>query len=642
MARKKSDPFAQLSWNDLQRWAGSTIVGRGKSYQRQKLVSHLARLDNGGLIAWVDGTHRYATQVTIDEDGLPESVCTCPYEYDCKHGVAVVLEYLEQVKQKKKVPLAAGDDERLKLFDDERWDEGDDEFDEDDEDEDEEDEESTLTPKEKTDIAAFLKNKTKAQLGELIVELAGKFPGLAQELTDRQQLSSGDTKTLVNRLRNDIRKISSEPGWQDYWNHDGYTPDYSAIRKQFERLLEAGHQDQLLSLGAELIDLGIQQVEQSDDDGDTAMEIEDCVPILVRALEASSLSGVDKLAWAVDTVLKDDYDILNAFEDYLERKHAQADWSHLADRLLKRLKQAKSSNGPNDYHWKYARDRLIDWIIYALDQAGRENEVIPLCEAEVSKTGNYIRLVQYLISDKKHEDAERWIQEGIKKTENTEPGIASRLRNSLKEIRSSQKDWAAVAMMQAEEFVRYPSTESYAECQKATKKTKTWPAVRESLLLYLEKGQLPWQHKKWPLGKSSQFKPDKLSAKTFPMLNKLIDIAIKEKQPDRVLFWYDQSLKNNRNWISIGDDRIAVAIEEHAPERAVAIWQTIAEGLINQTKPSAYEQAVRYLRKAEKIMKRCKKLTEWKNYLNDLRNRHVRKKRLIEILDLSDSKPIIG
>ena len=63
MAKKETGPFINLSWDDLRRWAGSKIVSRGRNYQRQNLVSKLAILDDEGLIAWVDGTHRYATRV---------------------------------------------------------------------------------------------------------------------------------------------------------------------------------------------------------------------------------------------------------------------------------------------------------------------------------------------------------------------------------------------------------------------------------------------------------------------------------------------------------------------------------------------------------------------------------------------------
>jgi uncharacterized Zn finger protein len=211
----------------------------------------------------------------------------------------------------------------------------------------------------------------------------------------------------------------------------------------------------------------------------------------------------------------------------------------------------------------------------------------------------------------------------------------------LKEIRTLQKDWVAVATMQTEEFVRYPSRETFLTCEKANAKTKAWLKVREHLLAYLEKGELPWEQKGWPLAKSNQKELDRSRRNIFPMADVLIGIAILEKQPDRVLFWYDQLQKNKRHWLGIGDDKIAVAIQGYAPERSIAIWKTIAEGLINQTKPSAYEQAVNYLRKAEKIVRREKKQAEWHQYLNNLKEKHARKQRFIEILGQSDGSPII-
>jgi uncharacterized Zn finger protein len=636
MAKKKTDSFVNLSWDDLREWAGSKIVSRGRSYQRQNLVSKLALLDNGGLLAWVDGTHRYATQVTIGDDGLPESICTCPYGCDCKHGVAVVLEYLEQIKKNKRVPEAAKNDERLSLFDEDRWD--DDTDDEDDFDYDE----SPLTKKDKPEIAAYLDGKSKTQLTELIYDLAEKFPRMAQELTDRKQLASGNVKSMITRLKKDIREIASEPGWQNYWQHEGYTPDYSEISIKLETLLEAGYPDEVLKLGKELIELGNRQIEESHDEGETATELEECMPVIVKALDQSSIAQADKLAWAVEVVLKDDYDVFNAFDEYLGRRHAKADWNILADRLLKQLEKMERASGKNDFHRNYARDRLSDWVIYALEQAGRDNEVIPLCEVEAQKTGSYTRLVKYLISEKRYTDAERWIQEGVHKTEKELPGIASDLRSRLKEIRTSQKNWVVVATMQAEEFVRYPSEKTFTECQKANAKTKVWPKVREHLLAYLEKGDLPWKQQGWPLAKSNYSKHGRPYRNTFPMTDVLIDIAILEKKPDRVLFWYDQSQKSKRSWVGVGDGKIATAIQEYAPERSVAIWKTIAEGLINQTKPSAYEQAVSYLHKAEKVMKRQKKMPEWRRYLSELREKHARKRRFIEILDKSDGKPIIG
>jgi len=87
--------FIDLTWNDLERWAGKKIVSRGKNYQRQGLVSGLAKTKDNCLIAWVDGTREYATKVQMEKDHAV-SVCTYPYRNNCKHSIAIVLDYLER------------------------------------------------------------------------------------------------------------------------------------------------------------------------------------------------------------------------------------------------------------------------------------------------------------------------------------------------------------------------------------------------------------------------------------------------------------------------------------------------------------------------------------------------------------------
>ena len=114
-----------------------------------------------------------------------------------------------------------------------------------------------------------------------------------------------------------------------------------------------------------------------------------------------------------------------------------------------------------------------------------------------------------------------------------------------------------------------------------------------------------------------------------------------ERKPDQVLRWYDQRPKDRYGWYGFNEAKIAAAVQSHAPQRAVAIWKNMAEGLICQVKPSAYQMAAGYLRKAAKVMTREKKQAEWERYLKELREIHIRKRRLTEILDGLDDKPIV-
>jgi uncharacterized Zn finger protein len=237
MSKKKTlwKQFSALTRSDLEDWAGSRIVGRGRAYQQQGRVSGLSLTQDAPLLAWVDGTTRYATKVIIDEHGVPASICSCPYEIDCKHGVAVVLEYLKWMEENRRVPKAKQGDDRLAILEENALYDG-------------ESGHTENAPAEdmQKEIGLFLKDRTKTQLIELICDLAGQHPEVAEDLIDRKHMISANIEALVTRLREEIRDIGGEPGWQNYWSGDGYTPDYSGIRKKLEMLLEASHADDML------------------------------------------------------------------------------------------------------------------------------------------------------------------------------------------------------------------------------------------------------------------------------------------------------------------------------------------------------------------------------------------------------------
>jgi len=112
-----------------------------------------------------------------------------------------------------------------------------------------------------------------------------------------------------------------------------------------ETLLKTGHADEVLTLGRELVRTGTRQVEESHDEGETAMEIADCMPVIVGALDRSSLDAAEKLIWALDAVLEDQFEVCEAFAEYLHRRHPKSAWHTLADRLLARLNGLKTTKG---------------------------------------------------------------------------------------------------------------------------------------------------------------------------------------------------------------------------------------------------------------------------------------------------------
>lgn len=66
--------------------------------------------------------------------------------------------------------------------------------------------------------------------------------------------------------------------------------------------------------------------------------------------------------------------------------------------------------------YKYKRDNISGWLLTALENAGRDDELLRVYETEARATASYERLVKYLIAERKYEEAERWAREGIEQT----------------------------------------------------------------------------------------------------------------------------------------------------------------------------------------------------------------------------------
>ena len=641
----KRDLFEKISWDDLEQWAGSRVLSRGQDYQRSHRVKELTQTQTGALVAWVHGGQKYATEVDF-EDGELISVCTCPYGNNCKHAVAIVLEYLDHLKKNREVPQITGQDQRvalLKGFADEEDREVDDE-----EEGEEVDTIHLVSPKSGKSIPpnlkGFLEEQTKEQLITLLKDLSERYPSVCEDLQDRQSLSKGSVKRIVAAVRKEIQELSSEPGWRNHWNHEGYTQDYSRVKGRLESLLAKGHADEVVVLGKELLEIGIRQVEMSDDEGEAGVEISSCLDIVFLALPQSSLSPVNQMLWVIDAELKDDYELCNGSEFFWEKERKASDWGVVADKLVVRLAEFKLEKGEDGFSKNYRRDRLSDWIIQALENAGRHEEIIPVCEQEAVKTGSYPRLVDALRKAKRFGEAEQWIFKGIKATQKQWPGIAKRLKDTLREMREKEGDWLKATAFRAEDFIQSSSLPTFQDTKKTAEKAKVWPEVRAAVLRYLEIGKVPQSDPSWPLPETGVKEDRETRKNEFPMTDVLIDIAIEEKRPDDVLKWYDHSRSKKRIFWGGGgyhEDKIAGAVVDLYPDRAIAIWENLAEKQIALTQPKAYETAAVYLRKVHNFLKKLKRESEWKEYLLKLRQANARKSRLMEILNGLEGRRII-
>ena len=633
-----------LSLEDLREWAGSKIYNRGKEYV--SCVSQLSRTEDGTLVAWVSGSDEYATSVKHEGAGDFDSDCTCPYDYwgPCKHAVAVLLAAAEQLKQNRDIPLLDPDDD-LYL---EAFDEDDDWLEEDENDD--QDEESLAGPSKgrSPQLEKLLDDKSRDELQSLLVELALDFPEVSRRLRDRGRLETGQVDQLVRSLRKEIRNLTAEDAWYNPWKHEGNLPDYSHVEEQLEALLDKGHADAVFELGEELWGRGVEQVEQSNDEGDTALAISSCLAIMLRAVPQTSLPPSEQLLWLIEHVLDDEYDLLDGADKVLnDLRYTPEHWREVAAVLevwLKKMEEPKSGR----FSATYRRGRVMTWLRNAYSRSGEAQKVIPLLEEEADRCRSYDLLVNALLETGETDRARNWCIRGYRKTIADAPGIASNLQERLRELAKAEGNFELVATYRAEDFFEQPSETSYIELREAAEKVKVWPAVRKGVLDFLQTGRRPVAGGKrknaWPLPEPEVQKPEvdgKIRLVSFPNREMLIEIAILEQRCDDAVTIYREHAKTRR-WGWGIDEQLAKAVVRSHPDVALSIWQSIAEELIAQVKPKAYIEAARYLRQMHKVYEQTGRLAEWKTLIMTLRVKHKAKRRLMEVLDgLEEDRKLI-
>ena len=638
----------------------------------------------------------------------------------CKHAVAVVAEYLQALADQQVVPVATEDDPRWaklnsdRAQDDDDWDEDEDEASWDDDDEETQPVSQARKPRTPSrpragavnwddKIEQHVREKSQGELADLVWSLVRRFPEIYQEFRERVALQEGDVGRLVAEARREIREVTSETAWQNEWTGEGHIPDYSKIRHRFERLLELGHADEVVSLGREFLVKGMSQISEAHDEGDTAEAFAEGLTVVFQAVINSSLSGPERLLFAIDAELADDYDALGDSTQALFGAPARPeDWSVVADALIRRLKTASGREKPgvDDFSRDYRRDRDTNWIATALENAGRDDELRALYESEARSTGSYERLVKFLMEKKHFEDAERWAREGIAATSAKLPGIATSLAASLGELAQKRKQWDVVAAHAAFRFFSdHPGLSTFDELVKAARKAGVEEPIRAAALHFLETGALPYQvivppsaaatvkgmstrspvkkrgaatrlkpavsspeptaeapvrvqtDPAWPLPLPDYFipflnRPGRHNPAPRPHLEVLLEMALAAKRPDEVLRWFDKMQSAPRgpgyNQGPYGyTDRVAEAVSAAYPERAIAIYTAALNAQLPHAQQSSYESATASLRKLRPLYEALNRASEWTALVASIREKYRNRPRLMDLLDGLEGRSIV-
>ncbi|MDR1282987.1 MAG: SWIM zinc finger family protein [Opitutaceae bacterium] len=646
---------------------------------------------DGGLLARVRGGADYATVVHLDEQGKLRSGCTCPYGSACKHAVAVLLSFLDAIKAGRDVPAADTDDSRLEELQGsigENEEDGEEENEEDGEEEGGEEASDDVEPGEGQKTMANdaidddLAKLTKAALLKLLRELARDSDEVRKILRDKFAARAAPVRPAallskwVADAKRAIRTATTAADFDDYDYGRGYGggagADYNPVRTRFNALLDGGHFDALLALGVDLLVAGTRQIEVTNDEGELAEEIADCMKTVFSALERSTAkTDAQKLLWEQDLRLRDEFSILDGLPGLWKKENFPAPvWSEVAAECSRRLPPVqKNKNAPerDDFERKYKRGSFVRLTADALANAGRVEEELALLRREADVVDCQTELVDRLLALGRTDEAERRCREGIAATLEKAPGIASQLEERLRDLAHKNGNGPLAAAFRAAEFFSHPGLDTYRALRDAAGPTGAWETVRKGVLGWLETGTRP-DHignqprasatpaastsasgENWPLPETGLPAGwGRPSQNTFPDTSLLIRVAIEEKRNDDALTLYSRPrviLRGYGTWeaghVAL---ELAEAIRETHPDAAMQIWQERAEAEIAQTRPAAYETAVRLLGEIKKTCAKQGREHEWRQRLASLREKHRRKSTLMGMLDHLEgaSRKILG
>lgn len=577
----------------LEEWAGEKIFRRGEAYFKKKLAGNLAMTPQGKLLGDVQGARHYIAALYLDENGRLAGKCACPYNGVCKHIVALGLTGQEVLLENKMPPLCQETDFRPE----------------------------ELFPDEAMPLASMgalrknLANLPKEVLVDLLLkacELDNNILLLCAAQADPDKIGF---QIMLNDARKAIAKAAASPDFEDEYSS---AANYAAIAKKLRAIIAAGKAAEALKLAEQVFSSCSSVIETLDHDGEVIGDVAQLSEAAMQALQVIDWPAENKLIWAIKNLLQDGFGYCDVFETFLDEMTDAQAWTK-AQEFLEALRQNISNS--------WIKSRITRLLKLALKKTGQNDELLRIYEAEAQENGRYLQLVNYLLEQKDHANAEKWICKGLKKSRY--PYETTALREKLIDMREKEGNLDAVIALRTELFVDSPKVDEYEACARSAKATGKWEALKPLLIAYLTDGKLPWREKGWPCENKGSIEA---AAKKFPLCRELAELAIHENRPLDALKWHDLQRKNKRSF-GISETRLADAIKDVAPERAFAIWQKEVEKLIGEINSGSYYQAGEYL---EKMLVQAEKLGDknrWLPYLHSLREKHKRKKNFLKVLD---------
>ncbi|MHA1377260.1 MAG: hypothetical protein ACTSRG_02650 [Candidatus Helarchaeota archaeon] len=348
-----------ITEDEMKQQFGETTFIRGVGYFKNKYVETGVKKGNK-LFGKVIGSVPEPYRVTIEITDRIYSLCSCPVRDMCKHGVALLLQWLE--------------DKSLFIDAD--------------------------------DLLDSIKKRSKKDLIEILSSIIENYPIITSKLTLSEEIK--EKRINIEAISKRIGNVAN--GYIDYYAVPGVVGNLEQIKKMGEILTDDGLFKNAVEFYFLLIEKCVDLFESGVDDssgmlGDFAIEcVEDCKHNLKKLEDKEKKNMINKI---IELIKVEDYGLET--EELLYGVATRNNIPMIEKNLLKVI----PTNG--DYlHIEYHRGKVLELLsdLYSyLDLY--EDALRVIKEAGLKFKSDYVRLAMILIEQGKDMEAFEYVREGL-------------------------------------------------------------------------------------------------------------------------------------------------------------------------------------------------------------------------------------
>jgi uncharacterized Zn finger protein len=561
--------------------AGTAAFGHGEEYFSAGAVGRLRATDDK-VSAKVEGTETYQVELW-DEDGELAYDCTCPRATDgyfCKHCVAVGLAWLADHTADEKPKSKRGRAKRRDPW----W-----------------------------DIKEYLTSQPPESLIELLLDVAQRDDRLFQSLllTAERTTGGGNVVKAFRRAIDDATHIRGFIDWREVGTFAG---NIDQVADSLAELLvpdTAAMLADLAEYAIERIEGALEQVDDSNGEiGGIVYRLGEMHQKACAMAKPDPVALSERL-FRFETTLPFGLCSFDAatYRHALGKKGLQR-YRELAEMEWRKIKPRKDRDGYDSH--RATITRIMERLAEA---SGDIDELVAIKSKDLSSSYQYLGIAEILTKAGRTDEALEWAERGLKAFPSRPD---DRLRDFLVAAYLKRKRNDEALQLTWVQFAECASLESFKKLHDVADKLGIWPEQRKRALTWLADVIVS------EAVSTSRWKP-KPSAPNYSLR---VSIALWEKDFDGAWSAAHQGICDRNLLITL-----AGKLESARPNDAISLYRRVVPPIVEQTNNSAYEEAVKLVRKVGVLMNAQKQSRQFGGYLAELRAQFKPKRNFIKLLD---------